>query len=186
MGDVESSGMVGALGTYLILQTALPPAEAIRPAISWEGDTYVSWRDGDRTCVSVRLLMGSPWESLAAADLFDRWGRPADRGARRGGGHDRGHQLPVRSDGGPLDDGRAGATPQNRWVSSSVDVARFRGIATVAMSGQGRIRLQVARHRRRSSTLPAKPPASPVGWADVATKRDLDQLRVAVPPATGR
>jgi hypothetical protein len=72
-GTAFDSGMIGALGLYVILQTAVSPNEAALAAGSWEGDMYLAWHDGDRTCVRARFVLDTPWTAAFTAKLLDRW-----------------------------------------------------------------------------------------------------------------
>jgi len=72
-GTAFNSGMLGALGLFLLLQDAVSPQEAAAAAVSWEGDLYLAWHDGARTCVTARFLLDTPWTAAFTAKLFARW-----------------------------------------------------------------------------------------------------------------
>jgi hypothetical protein len=69
------SGVVGALGLFLMLQSAVPIEDAARAAASWEGDLYVAWHDGSKTCVKARFLLDTPWDAAFTARVLDIWSR---------------------------------------------------------------------------------------------------------------
>jgi hypothetical protein len=72
-GEEIESGMFGALALFLVLETAVSPEEAAVATVAWEGDSFVAWRDGERTCLKVRVLLDAPWDAAFTADLFERW-----------------------------------------------------------------------------------------------------------------
>jgi hypothetical protein len=46
---------------------------ALLAASTWEGDTYVAWRDGDKTCVRARFLTESEPSAFPLAVLLKTW-----------------------------------------------------------------------------------------------------------------
>ena len=72
-GTSFDNGVVGALGLFLMLQSAVSPEEAALATVAWEGDSYLAWHDGDRTCVMARFVLATPWDTDFTARLFERW-----------------------------------------------------------------------------------------------------------------
>ena len=42
-------------------------------AIGWGGDAYVSWRDGDRSCIRVTFVGDDDGETSEIADALSQW-----------------------------------------------------------------------------------------------------------------
>ena len=72
-GTTFDDGVIGALGLYLMLQSAVSPEEAALATLAWEGDSYLAWHEGERTCVMARFVLATPWETDFTAKLFERW-----------------------------------------------------------------------------------------------------------------
>jgi hypothetical protein len=59
--DVEMSrGVLGSLTLRLVLETALPRANARELSLEWSGDAFVSWREQTAVCVRADIVAESP------------------------------------------------------------------------------------------------------------------------------
>ena len=76
-GPVIDKGTLGQYGLLLLLSGNLTDPQLAPAAGGWEGDRYVAWKDGERTCVRARFHMGSPWEAELLAVALAMW---ADQG----------------------------------------------------------------------------------------------------------
>lgn len=72
-GPVIDKGTLGQLGLLLLLSGNLTDGTLAPAAAGWEGDRYVAWKDGARTCVRARFHMGSPWEAELLALALEVW-----------------------------------------------------------------------------------------------------------------
>ncbi|WP_410968898.1 hypothetical protein, partial [Salmonella sp. SAL4444] len=66
-------GVIGQFGLYVMLQQTMGQDLAGMAAATWEGDTYVAWKDGDKTCVRARFLTESAPTAFPLAVLLKVW-----------------------------------------------------------------------------------------------------------------
>jgi hypothetical protein len=66
-------GVIGQFGLYVMLRQTMGDDLALLAASTWEGDTYVAWRDGDKTCVRARFLTESEPSAFPLAVLLKTW-----------------------------------------------------------------------------------------------------------------
>jgi hypothetical protein len=59
-GTLVDDGTLGQVGLVVLLGRGEVTREAVENATGWEGDAYVTWRDGDRVCARLALRMDSP------------------------------------------------------------------------------------------------------------------------------
>lgn len=72
-GALESQGVLGHVGLLTMLSEAMDEDTAARAAGGWGGDRYVSWRDGNRTCVRAVIVMDTAQDTTELADALQRW-----------------------------------------------------------------------------------------------------------------
>ena len=65
-GDVVDRGAIGALGLALVLGTDLFHGDG---EDRWDGDRYVTWQDGDRSCTLAHIAAPDP--ALLQAELAE-------------------------------------------------------------------------------------------------------------------
>jgi hypothetical protein len=70
-------GVLGELGLLLVLNAS--GVSGRDAAAGWGGDRYVAWRDGDDTCVRVRIAMDTPQDTAELRAALARL-----RAARKG------------------------------------------------------------------------------------------------------
>jgi hypothetical protein len=77
-GEVEDEGVFGAAGVLITLADAVSEAAARRSAAGWGGDRYVTWADGDRTCVRVAVVGDTPADTSELRDAWTQWAGAQD------------------------------------------------------------------------------------------------------------
>ena len=70
---VIDHGVIGQFGLFVMLRQTMGDDLAGLAATTWEGDTYVAWRDGAKTCVKARFLSESAPTAFPLALLLDTW-----------------------------------------------------------------------------------------------------------------
>ena len=70
---VIDRGVIGQFGLYVMLRETLGDDLALLAAATWEGDTYVAWNDGAKTCVRARFLTESAPTAYPLAVLLKTW-----------------------------------------------------------------------------------------------------------------
>jgi hypothetical protein len=83
-GPSVGSGVVGELVLRLLLATVLGDG-ATSAADGWGGDRYVSWTDGDATCVRVAYTMDTAADAQELRDGLTRWASRQERATVTGG-----------------------------------------------------------------------------------------------------
>ena len=68
-----SKGVVGELILRLLMATAVRADEAMAAAAGWGGDRYVSWTEGDVTCVRAAFVMDSAADAEDLRDALTKW-----------------------------------------------------------------------------------------------------------------
>jgi hypothetical protein len=58
-GPVADDGTLGELMLQLVVQESVDHDRAVAAAAGWGGDHYVTWTDGNRTCVRLNVVMDS-------------------------------------------------------------------------------------------------------------------------------
>lgn len=77
---VFESDAMGAASWYMTLTQRLDPALSLRAADAWDGDTYVAYTQGGKTCFADNLY-GSSAQSAASLDaVFTQWVAAAPAG----------------------------------------------------------------------------------------------------------
>jgi hypothetical protein len=66
-------GTIGQFGLFVMLRQTMGDELAGLAADTWEGDTYVAWKDGDKTCVRVRFLTESAPSAYPLALVLKAW-----------------------------------------------------------------------------------------------------------------
>jgi hypothetical protein len=66
-------GVIGQFGLFVMLRQTMGEELAGFAAATWEGDTYVVWKDGDKTCVRARFLTESAPTAYPLALVLKVW-----------------------------------------------------------------------------------------------------------------
>jgi hypothetical protein len=77
-GEVVQDGVVGEWTLRLLLADVLPAGRVEGVTSGWLGDRFVSWRDGERSCVRMAFATLTRAEGAVLADALEAWA--ADRG----------------------------------------------------------------------------------------------------------
>jgi hypothetical protein len=78
-GEVVEDGLFGVGTLYVLLSEAVGPGDARDAIEGWAGDWFVSWEDGDATCLRADFLMDDDGDADELEDALDAWlGGPAD------------------------------------------------------------------------------------------------------------
>jgi hypothetical protein len=72
-GAVVSRGVLGEVGLLLMLASATDESTASLAAQGWGGDRYVSWREGDRTCVRQTISADTAQDAAELGAALQRW-----------------------------------------------------------------------------------------------------------------
>jgi hypothetical protein len=72
-GTVIDKGVIGQFGLFVMLRQTMGDDIAGLAASTWEGDTYVAWRDGAKTCVRARFLTDSAPSAFPLAVMLKMW-----------------------------------------------------------------------------------------------------------------
>lgn len=72
-GEVTDEGVFGELVLRLLLEGPLSSAEARTASEGWGGDSYVVWRDGDRSCLRVDFAADRPEDHDELLDALITW-----------------------------------------------------------------------------------------------------------------
>lgn len=72
-GAVVSQGVLGQLTLALMLAEVVDGATAEAAADGWGGDRYVAWRNGDKTCVRLAVVMDGPEHSSELQQALSEW-----------------------------------------------------------------------------------------------------------------
>jgi len=72
-GVIIDHGVIGQFGLFVMLQRTMGVRLAGLAASTWEGDQYVAWRDGAKTCVRARFLTDSAPDAFPLALVLDAW-----------------------------------------------------------------------------------------------------------------
>ena len=70
---VIDHGTIGQFGLWVMLRQTMGDDLASLAASTWEGDTYVAWHDGAKTCVKARFLTESEPTAFPLAVLLKTW-----------------------------------------------------------------------------------------------------------------
>jgi hypothetical protein len=70
---VIDHGVIGQFGLFVMLRQTMGDDLAGLAAATWEGDSYVAWKDGDKTCVRARFLTESAPTAVPLALLLKVW-----------------------------------------------------------------------------------------------------------------
>jgi len=77
-GEVEDQGVFGAAGVAVTLADAVSADTARLAAAGWGGDRYVTWADGDRTCVRLDVVGDTPGDTQELRDAWTQWAGEQD------------------------------------------------------------------------------------------------------------
>ncbi len=78
-GAVVEDGLFGVGTLFVLLTEAVGPGDARDAIDGWAGDWFVSWDDGDSTCVRADFLMDDDQDADELEDALDAWlDGPAD------------------------------------------------------------------------------------------------------------
>ena len=69
-GKVIDRGTLGEVGLILLVAQGRPDEKALRAAAGWDGDAYVTWKSGDRTCTRLVVAMDDAGERDALVDAL--------------------------------------------------------------------------------------------------------------------
>jgi hypothetical protein len=72
-GEVVDEVVAGQLVVELVLADELDRESARQAAEGWGGDWVVTWRDGDRSCVTLTVVGDTRDDTGELADAFDEW-----------------------------------------------------------------------------------------------------------------
>ena len=70
---VIDQGVIGQFGLFVMLRQTMGNDLAGLAASTWEGDSYVAWRDGDSTCVRARFLTESAPTAYPLSLVLKAW-----------------------------------------------------------------------------------------------------------------
>jgi hypothetical protein len=76
-GPVVDRGVYGAAGVALTLLDRIPTEDAQRAAEGWGGDRYVTWADGNRTCVRMAFAGDDPGDVRELRSAWTAWAEDA-------------------------------------------------------------------------------------------------------------
>jgi hypothetical protein len=71
--QVIDHGVIGQFGLFVMLRQTMGNDLALLAAATWEGDNYIAWRDGAKTCVKARFLSESASTAFPLAALLKMW-----------------------------------------------------------------------------------------------------------------
>lgn len=72
-GEVVEDGALGQLLVTEVLEGELDGDEVAEAAAGWGGDWAVAWRDGDRRCLTARIVGDTPDDTARLTDAFTDW-----------------------------------------------------------------------------------------------------------------
>ncbi|MGH9039977.1 MAG: hypothetical protein ACRDZ3_07090 [Acidimicrobiia bacterium] len=72
-GALQSRGTLGQVGLASMLLSALDASEADKAAAGWGGDRYVSWKNGNRTCVRATIVTDGAQDDAELAGALAKW-----------------------------------------------------------------------------------------------------------------
>jgi hypothetical protein len=78
-GPVVDEGIFGELMTQLTLEASEDPSVATNAASGWAGDWFVTWEDGEGTCIRIAYEMDTAGDLDELEDAYTSWAEP--RGA---------------------------------------------------------------------------------------------------------
>lgn len=71
--EILDDGEFGAFSWFVMLASRLDGRDALTFVDGWAGDSYVSYRDGDRICVKARYKATTDADAVFATELLDEW-----------------------------------------------------------------------------------------------------------------
>ncbi len=71
--QIIDHGVIGQFGLFVMLRQTMGDTMAGFAAATWEGDSYIAWRDGAKTCVEARFLSESAPTAYPLAVLLKMW-----------------------------------------------------------------------------------------------------------------
>lgn len=79
--EVLDDGEFGAFTWFVVLSSRIDGRDALTFVDGWAGDSYVSYRDGDRICVKVRYEATTDDAAAFASQALDEWVAAMPEGA---------------------------------------------------------------------------------------------------------
>lgn len=83
-GPVVDRGVLGELGLRLVLDAVVDGPTAVRQATGWAADRYVTWTEGERTCLRWHVVMDTPADTSDLVGGLRAWAAK-NPGARAAG-----------------------------------------------------------------------------------------------------
>ena len=72
------SDVIGAWFLYLVLAEELDGEQAVAASRGWGGDRFVTWVDGDRTCLAANFVMDTAADTAELRDALAEWAEAAE------------------------------------------------------------------------------------------------------------
>jgi hypothetical protein len=127
---------VGAFELYLVLATRVGPVEALDAVAGWGGDTAITYRSGQRSCVAVAAQGDTPEDDAQLRAAFEDWAAagPANS-ARVADGP--GNAVSLRSCQSTSEDDAAAVTTDPREALMLLDSRAFFTWQAMEIEGDG-------------------------------------------------